>query len=110
MKTIKKILILAMLIIGLNPLYAGGGHSHAPAVSVATIKTVAKDEVIRLAQAVKIDKSWAKEDISKIEKYNHGHEWRVIFKNKQIKDMQKQTLYIFVNTSGKITGANYTGK
>jgi hypothetical protein len=45
-----------------------------------------------------------------MEKYNKGYEWRVSFKNDQIKDTKKQKLYIFVRTSGTLSAANYTGK
>ena len=83
---IKKGLLAVTLMIGFNPLYAGTGHSHA------------------------IDNSWLNKDINKIEKYNQGQEWRVIFNNDKIEDAAKQTLYIFVDNAGKLTGSNYTGK
>jgi hypothetical protein len=108
---LKKVLIVLTLIIGFSPLYAGSGHSHAPKeVSMSNIKIIAQGEIYRLIKANTIDKSWANKNISKIEKYNKGSEWRVIFKNEQIKDTTKQTLYVFMNNAGMLSGANYTGK
>ena len=40
----------------------------------------------------------------------HHIEWVVSYKNEEIKDNTKQVFYIFLSLSGKITGANYTGK
>jgi hypothetical protein len=112
MKTIiKKMLITGILTIGFSPLYAGSGHSHAPTeVSSSAIQSIAKDEVTRLVKADKIDKSWLNKKINIMEKYNKGYEWRISFKNDQIKDTTKQMLYIFVRTDGTVTAANYTGK
>ena len=111
MKIIKKALMTITLIIGLNPLYAGSGHSHAPSsISEVNIKTIAKNEINRLSKDEKIDKSWLNKDIYLMQKYSNGHEWRVVFKNKKIVDVNKQTLYVFVSVSGKLNGVNYTGK
>ena len=43
-------------------------------------------------------------------KFHHSMEWVVSFKNEKITDKTKQTLYIFVNMHGEITGANYSGQ
>ena len=100
-----------ILIIGLNPLYAGSGHSHAAsAVSEVTIKTIAKNEINRLANANKIDKSWLNNGIDIIQRYNNNQEWRIVFKNNKITDITKQTLYVFVSNDGKLAAVNYTGK
>jgi len=109
--TIKKVIIATILTIGFSPLYAGNGHSHAPkSVSKSIIETIAKDEVNRLTKIGKIEQSWFNSNINEIEKYNSGQKWRVTFKNQQVKDMKKQTLYVFVNRAGKIKDTNYTGK
>jgi len=111
MKIMKKALIAITLIVGFNPLYAGSGHSHAPvAVSKTTIKTIAKNEINRLAKVEKIDKSWLNKDVSKLEKLDPGYEWRVIFKNDKITDTKQQTLYVFVSNAGRLVAVNYTGK
>jgi len=44
------------------------------------------------------------------QQFHHNEEWVVSFENSHIKDTKKQTLYIFVSLSGKITGANFIGK
>jgi hypothetical protein len=111
MKIIKKTLIAITLIVGLHPLYAGSGHSHAPTtVSEVTIKTIAKNEINRLAKANKIDKSWFNNDIDIIQRYSNAQEWRIVFKNDKITDITKQTLYVFVSNDGKLGAVNYTGK
>ena len=110
----------AILLLGLSltALYAHGNHSKSPSAPVKeenskkSIKNTAKQEVKRLALAKKIDKSWLFSPISKMKrtKYNYNNEWVVSFKNPEIKDPSKQTLYVFVTVYGQLTGANYTGK
>jgi len=91
----------------------GHGHSHTQAVvSKSDIETTAKQELVRLVQNQKIDKSWSNIPIAGMKKkqFHHNTEWVVSFENSQIKDREKQTLYIFVSLYGKTTGANYTGE
>ena len=114
-KLIKTTLIVTML--GFATLQGhGGGHTHDTPVekeiSKKSIKSIAKQEVKRLALAKKIDNSWLFSPISKMQKtnYNYNNEWTVSFSNAEIKDKTKQTLYIFVTVGGELTGANYTGK
>ncbi|MEN8147464.1 MAG: DUF6488 family protein [Campylobacterota bacterium] len=123
MKTLIKTTVTA-LALSFTTLYASGSHSHdgghghshdAPVqkeVSKTAIEEIAKQEVERLTWVKKIDKSWASMPISKMERtqYNYNNEWVVSFENAAIKDKTKQTLYIFVNVYGNLTGANYTGK
>ena len=123
MKTLIKTTVVA-LALSFTTLYASGSHSHdgghghshgAPVkeeVSKTSIKKIAKQEVKRLALVKKIDNSWSSIPISKMKKtqYNYNNEWVVSFENSAIKDKTKQTLYIFVNVYGNLTGANYTGK
>lgn len=109
---IKSVIITAILAFGFNPLYAGGNHSHAPKeVSKSLIKKIAKEEINRLVHANTIDKSWFNRPIHKVEKkkFNQSLEWVVTFNNKQIKESKKQNLYVFVNLSGILAGANYSG-
>ncbi len=111
MKIIKKALIAITLIVGFNPLYAGSGHSHAPAaVSEVSVKSIAKNEINRLAKAEKIDKSWLNNGIDVMQRWSNGQEWRIVFKNDKITDIKKQTLYVFVSSDGRLTAVNYTGK
>ena len=103
------------LILSLSSLHAHGGANHnhsAPTqeeVSKTSIKTLAKQEIKRLALAKKIDNSWLFVPISKMKKTQYN-EWIISFKNPEIQDKTKQTLYIFVSVYGKLTGANYTGR
>jgi len=120
MKTLIKTAIVAVALT-CGTLYAGGDHSHdgehghshtQVEVSKADIKNGAIQELESLVQKGKIDKSWSNTPVSDMKKkqFHHNTEWVVSFKNKDIKDKTKQTLYIFFSLYGKTTGANYTGK
>lgn len=115
-KLLKISFITAILTCLYSPLFAaaGTGHSHAPKkeVSKITIKKQANDELKKLVTTDKIDKSWLKKPILNMEKkkFYNNMEWVISYQNKDISDAQKQTLYVFVNKYGKVTGANYTGK
>jgi hypothetical protein len=94
------------------------GHSHdaiydkvKPGMSKEGIEKAAKAEVQSLVAKKKIPKSWKSMPISKIGKTHYGDtdDWVVGFDNMQIKNKERQTLYIFVSVGGKIRGANYTG-
>ena len=109
-------------------LYAHGSHEHSShgysptqdelstehiqKVSTEHIQRVANKQVLNLIEKGKITKSWSDAPVSNMEKkqFHRTTEWVVIYKNKEIKDHTKQTLYIFVNLYGKVTGANHTGK
>lgn len=91
-----------------------GGHSiheHAP-VSAEKVKVKATQTMQNLAKRGVIDKSWTSITPSKAEKkiFTKGEEWVVSFKNDQIKDKSKQTLYIFYSLNGRYIAANYSGK
>ena len=115
MKNLIKATII-VLVLSLTPLFAapaGAGHSHlVKEVSKSTIQNSAKQHLLKLVKDEKIDKSWSSTSIAGLKKklFGQNKEWVVDFKNSQIKDDKKQTLYIFVDLYGKITGANYTGK
>ena len=85
---------------------------HIQKVSEEEIQRVAHKQVLNLIEKEKIEKSWSDAPVLTMEKkqFNRNTEWVVIYKNKEIKDQTKQTLYIFVNLYGKVTGANHTGK
>ena len=59
-----------------------------------------------------IDKSWMSIGIAKSEqKEFSGHnEWVILFKNTNISDSSKQTLYIFLSLTGEYIAANYSGE
>ena len=119
MKTLIKTTIVAVALT-CGTLYAGSGHSHdgnghghtQVEVSKAAIKNMAPKELMRLVEMGKIDKSWLNTPVADIKKkqFHHNMEWVVSFKNKEIKDKNKQNVYIFFSLYGKMTGANHTGK
>jgi hypothetical protein len=87
------------------------GHSHDP-VTQSRAEEIATKNVARLADNDKIDSSWKSSKATKSEKKDFsGHmEWVVVFKNENISDPAKQTLYIFLGLGGEYIAANYTGK
>ncbi len=113
---IKTTIITAGL--SLTPLFAGAGHSHSEGghhqqeLEVSNIKDTAKQHLLQLIKDKKLDNSWSDISVEDAKKKQFGHhtEWAVSFKNSEVKDANKQTLYIFVSLHGKITGANFTGK
>lgn len=99
-----------------TPALAGSGHAHGPAKVQATVSgevaaSRALEAVKDLASAGKIDTSWAGIKESKVEQktFNNGPEWVVMYKNQEIDDVTKQTLYVFLTLSGKYIAANFTG-
>jgi hypothetical protein len=118
-KLIKTSLITAILACGFNPLYAGSGHDHEHGhshekkkVTQSYAEKEATKEVKKLFERGKIDSSWTDAPIVNVEKkkFKNKMEWVISYENKNIKDGNKQVLYIFVNLYGKITGANFSGK
>ncbi len=111
------------LTLSLTTLHAGSGHSHDDGhghghnhtqekVKKSVIEKTANQKLEKLVENKKINKSWSNISISnmKKKKFNSKNEWVITYNNNQIKDKNKQTLYVFVNEYGKVTGANYTGK
>ncbi len=120
MKTLIKIALITVALTSIT-LFAGsvhshdGGHGHSHSKVLASksmIESTAKGELTRLVGNHKIEESWENSPVSDMKKkqFHHNTEWVVHFKNTSVKDSKKQTLYIFVNLYGKITGANFTGK
>lgn len=118
MKTLIKATAVT-LVLSLTTLYAGSGHSHdgghshsQPKVSQEVVKKQANMELARLIKSGKVDKSWSNTPIKDMKKkqFQHNIEWAVSYENKKMTNKAKQTLYIFVSLTGKITGANHTGK
>jgi hypothetical protein len=96
------------------PVIAGAGHSHGPqkAISSEQAASRASEFIVRMVDAKKIDASWVKIAPDNVEKktFSQGPEWVITFKNINIKDPTKQTLYMFLSLSGDALGANYTGQ
>ena len=103
------LLIITFTAINTLNLYAGTGHSHN--VSIKEINKIAKIELKKLIKTKRIDVSWknAKKMSTKQQKTSSGKEWIVSFKNKNVKNISKQIIYIYLTTYGKFKGANYKG-
>ena len=113
MKQLTFALFFSMLFF-VTPVIAGSGHSHGPAkapVSGEVAASQALEAVKELASTGKIDASWVGIKESKVEQktFNNGPEWVVMYKNQEIKDGTKQTLYVFLTLSGEYIAANFTG-
>ena len=117
MKILKSTILVSLLALSTANLYAGGAHSHGRSSHVhekinetkaITLATSMKDGLIKKGT---INNSWQNIDASKVEKklFGKNEEWIVSFNNPQTEDKSKQTLYVFVDLYGEVTGANFTG-
>ena len=118
-KYITGIIICGLL--GATPALAGSGHehkhtgehghSHGP-ISKEKAAIKAEKYLARLIKKGKIDKSWADKKASNVESkmFNGKKEWVVVFKNPELSDKSKQTLYMFFKIDGHYLATNYTGK
>lgn len=98
-----------------TPAMAGTGHDHGHAQEAITSKEAvsrASEKVKNLAEAGKIDSTWAGIESSNVEQKTFGHdpEWVITFKNNKVSDVTKQTLYVFFSLGGQYIATNYTGK
>lgn len=115
----KTLIVTTFLILSLAfafPVMAGSGHDHGHNHSQKALSDVeainrASEVVSELANTKKIDESWVKLKADNIEQktFSQDPEWVVTFKNKEMQDASKQTLYVFLSLSGDYLGANYTG-
>jgi len=104
--TIKKSLLLSILLFSTIQLFAGSGHSHS--VSESTIKNNAIKNIKVLIQNKKIAKSWENAKFESMKRQGvFLKEWKVSFKNSSIQDLNKQIIFIYLTTYGKIKGANF---
>ena len=111
------ITLLFSSILFATPAMAGSGHDHGhgheqKAASSEVVLSRASKKVKQLADAGKIDPSWAEVKSSNIEQktFSKESEWVVTFKNNKISDSSKQTLYIFFSLAGHYIAANHTGQ
>ena len=89
--------------------HEGHDHGDVMALNQNQVMEKASGYVARLVEKGKLDTSW--ETITPQEaKENDAHEWVVTFSNPEIKDPEKQTLYMFLTLSGKYIAANFTGQ
>lgn len=110
------ITLLCSMLFYIAPAFAGTGHSHGPTkeqppVSSEVTASRALEIVKELASAGKIEATWVGLKESKVEQktFNNRQEWVVTYKNKEISDVSKQTLYLFFTLSGDYIAANYSG-
>lgn len=103
--------VLFSLSVVSTPVLAGPGHAHAPATQESVMEMAVKKRD-QLISAGKLDKSWAKVVVDKVEQkpYAKGPEWVVTFRNDAIADSSKRTLYLFFALDGHYLAANFTGK
>jgi len=118
MRNLWVIIFVSVFILGSTSLFAGAGHEHKHdgshahgSISSEKAETKATKRVKRLADAGKIDKSWAQVKASSVAQktYAKGPEWVVTFKNTNVSDVNKQSLYLFYSLDGHYIAANYTG-
>jgi len=116
---IKTLLLTLVLTVAPLPAIAGGGHDHghghshgAALITQNQAKSIAAGRVMMLVNQGKIDKSWKSATNVKSQNKMNGNqaEWVVTFNNSQVPDPAKDTLYIFLSTSGDYIAANFTGK
>lgn len=115
-----KILLIAIYSVSLlasMPVFAGSGHDHGNGHSHGPIskeKAIVKAEkrLKSLVNKGKIDKSWKDQKAASAQKkdYKGKQEWVVTFKNPQLSDKSKRTLYMFFKIDGHYLATNYTGK
>lgn len=116
----KKIAVAALLGMSTTALVAGpssAGHSHGNEttkrqLSKEEILEVSKKHITLLIKNKKVDPSWEQSTHTDIKQHTVSgfKEWVVQYKNTQVEDATKQTLFIFVDTHGQVLAANHTGK
>ncbi len=108
-----RLLAAAMLLALLStPVFAGAGHDHAhEPISQEKAGELAAKNLETLVEKGKIDKSWSGKPVSGVEKktFSKGPEWVVTFKNEELADESKRTLYMFYSLDGHYLATNYTG-
>lgn len=87
------------------------GHSHDP-VTQSQAEKAAVENVAKIVASGKLDQSWKSIAVAKTEQRDYGgkKEWVVSFKNANVSDPAKQTLYVFLSVGGEYIAANFTGK
>lgn len=108
MKNIIKLLITAFILtFGTTNLMAGAGHSHN--ADEAKIERNAKAKIVNLIKKQKLDTSWNESKLVSMKKKLYGgkSEWIVTYKNNQVADTSRQTIYVYLTSYGKVIGANF---
>jgi len=92
-----------------GPNHNGHRHDHAGELSESLILERASGFVATIVEKGRLEASWSQIKPQKARK-NDRHEWVISFFNPEIKDPQKQTLYLFLSLSGEYIAANFVGK
>ena len=110
------ILIFAL---GLSPSLGFAHGDHPPKVATCGAKDCTKEQiepavpvaVEMLAQTGKIESSWTKAKIEKVEKkdFKKGPEWMATLLDEKQPEGKKKR-YIFITTKGYLNGTNLTGE
>ncbi len=113
--------VLLVSAVASSTAFAHGDHVPPPKVAVCKAKECTKAEVIdgttskilpMLIEKGKIDPTWKGLSPAGAEQkqFKGGKEWVLTVKNEQVVDKAKQTLYIFVEIDGTLSGVNFTGQ
>jgi len=89
----------------------GHSHSYTP-VNQDKAQSNATEIVAALVKRNKLEKSWTSVNADLVKKITvQGNpEWMVVFVDKNITDVKKQKLYVFLTLGGDYIAANFTGK
>ncbi len=107
------IICLISLLVLIAPAAYGGGGGLDEYVSKEEAHSAAIKAIASVVEKGKIPSSWTQVNPeSSSEKMGSKgiYEWTVIFKNPEVKDPEKQTLYVILNPAGQILRVNYSGK
>jgi hypothetical protein len=116
MKHLTIAIVSAAALLGAAPAFADKGsschfHGSKPAAE-ETVLSCAAQRKDSLVSSGKLDASWKAVKHEKVEQVDgkKGKEWKITFKNPQVTDTTKQTLYVFLSPVGNVVAANFTGK
>jgi hypothetical protein len=130
-KMFKNLLIITALILTTNSLYAHEKsthvegelslkvkheHNHSCAAKIElsqkNIQRAARTRLWKLTQEKIIPSSWLEVPIVSSNKkvFTHNIEWIINYRNLNIKDKNRQNIYIFVSLYGHVLAASYTNK
>lgn len=93
--------------------HGGGGGGVDDYATEEKVRGEAMKAIASVAEKGKIPSSWTEvQPASSSEKMGKKgfYEWTVIFKNPEIEDSAKQTLYVILNPAGQVLRVNYSGK
>ena len=89
------------------------GHSHSHgAMSSEAVTQQGVQKIQDLVKKGKIDKSWAEVKVTSVEQktFSKDPEWVVTFKNEQVSDKSKQTIFVFYTLDGHYLATNFSGE